>query len=348
MRTTSRALVAASIVLGSIVGGYVAPAAAAVPTAPAAPVGRLGIQLLDPPNTTHDPRASVYIVDHLKTGMTITRQVRVSNMSPSTADVSIYAAAASISGGQFRFGAGRAANDLTSWTSVTPSSQSLAPGASVDAQVTVSVPDQTTSGERYAVVWAQLAAPAVAGHVREINRVGVRMYLDIDGNLRPANFTIGDLSAARDDSGRPMVTAQVRNTGGVAVDVLGTAALSDGPGGLQTPAARTDETVNLAPGQHQSVSVHFDATVPGGRWLVTVKLASGNVHHEETGMVTVPTVAVAARAPTAGSTAAPHEKGSSAWWWALGSSLTLLALLAGFLIPWLIRRNRSDEDEATA
>ena len=44
-------------------------------------------------------------------------------------------------------------------------------------------PIGATSGERYAVVWAQVAAPG-GGRITEVNRVGIRVYLAVAGAAR--------------------------------------------------------------------------------------------------------------------------------------------------------------------
>jgi len=63
-----------------------APAPASAPTAAGA--GSIGIRLVDAPVTARDdPRARVYIVDHLNPGAVIHRRVEVSNTTASTAHV---------------------------------------------------------------------------------------------------------------------------------------------------------------------------------------------------------------------------------------------------------------------
>src|SRR5579885_2520385 len=101
----------------------------------------VGIRIVDAPaNRANDPRAREYIVDHISPGTTIVRRVEVSNDTSQTQVVQLYAAAASISGGSFQFGDGRAVNELTTWTTVTPASVSPASGARVLATVTIAVP----------------------------------------------------------------------------------------------------------------------------------------------------------------------------------------------------------------
>ena len=134
----------------------------------------LSIRLLDAPaDRRDDPRARIYIVDHLKQGDRIQRHVELANGTDAPLTVSVYAAAAKVAGGQFRFGDGHAANDLTRWTRVEPAQLVLPPHGTGTAAVTIAVPTDATDGERYGVVWAEL--PGSGGATNVVNRVGVRI-----------------------------------------------------------------------------------------------------------------------------------------------------------------------------
>src|SRR4029077_12129575 len=111
----------------------------------------------------------------------------------------------------------------------------LRPGANAFETVTINVPKTASVGERYAVVWAEVSAPAPrAGGVTLVNRVGVRMYCFIGpGGAPPANFVIGSLTAQRAASGEPLVLATVHNSGERTLDISGSLTLSAGPGGLR-------------------------------------------------------------------------------------------------------------------
>src|SRR5688500_4200010 len=100
--------------------------------------GTVGIRLLDAPQTrANDPRAKLYIVDHLAPGATINRRVEVGNDTAEVQQVELYAGAATIEGSQFSFGDGREPNDLTRWTRVVPPSLTLQPGQRDVATVTI-------------------------------------------------------------------------------------------------------------------------------------------------------------------------------------------------------------------
>ena len=90
-------------VLGAVLllpfSSVVASAAGTVTSAPTdtATVGTLGIRLVDVPvSSAGDPRARLYIVDHLSPGTVIKRRIEVSNTTRTPLSVALYSAAASI------------------------------------------------------------------------------------------------------------------------------------------------------------------------------------------------------------------------------------------------------------
>ena len=258
----------------------------------------------------------------------------MTNSSAHPLDVSAYAAAASISGGQFRFGPARAPNVLTGWTTVNPSSVTLAPAASRTITVRIAVPDKALSGEQYGVIWAQVSSPAGAGGVRQVNRVGVRMYLDVSGTRQASSFTITRILAHRDlPTRRPQVTALVRNTGQRAIDVSGTIALSTRAGWAGNPAGGNRRDDQIAPGGEQNVTASFDTRLQSGPWLATVKLSSGTVHNQAAA-----TVHFAALARVLAAPAAHRPGGSSSPGWVIEAGIAALILLVLAAAVWLTRR----------
>ncbi len=176
--------------------------------APADPdLDSIGIQLLEAPaNRRADPRALRYIVDHLPPGSVIRRQLKVVNRSAERKRIDLYPAAATVDKAGFQFGAGRAANELTSWTSLDRTEVELEPDGEATFKATIEIPAAASAGERYAVIWASLtpASPNPADNVRQIHRVGVRVYLNIGPGGEPASdFDVGELVPARDRSGCP-------------------------------------------------------------------------------------------------------------------------------------------------
>jgi hypothetical protein len=237
-----------------------------------------------------DPRAQRYIVDHLPPGTIIRRQIRVKNQTADQQRIDLYAAAATVEKERFQFGEGRANNELTSWISLDRTRLDLAPGEEAPVRVTIQVPSDASRGERYAVVWASVSSkPRPSANVKQVHRTGIRVYLDVGpGGEPPSDFTIGNLTPARDRQGQPSVAIQVTNTGERALDISGEVTLSDGPAGSRAGPFAVVQDPTLAPGQSGTVVVRFPGELPNGPWKIDVALASGLVRHTATGTVTFP------------------------------------------------------------
>lgn len=258
--------------------------------------GSIGVRLLDAPlNRKDDPRAHRYIVDHLAPGTTVQRRVEISNNTSSPQHIELYAAAANIHNGSFEFATARTQNELTGWIAFDRPSIDVPANSAVPATVRIAVPPGASAGERYGVLWAEaFAPPGPAGNVGVVNRVGVRTYLDIGpGGEPPSDFQIAELTPARSPDGRPMVNAQVRNTGERALDVNGDLALSDGPGSLRAGPFPTSLGTTLAPGDTGTVSVVLDPQLPPGPWSAQLDLRSGFVHRSVKANLTFPETSVA-------------------------------------------------------
>ena len=283
----------------------------------------IGIQLLDAPVSRRaDPRANEYIIDFLAPGTTINRRVLVSNTTTTAKKVQVYAAAATIDNGAFVFGDGHAVNELVSWVSVDHTDLYLLPNTDIPVLVTIRVPKTASAGERYAVVWAQTAAmPSGARTIGAVNRVGVRIYLDIGPGGEPASdFQIETLTPARTPDGRPQISAQVRNTGGRAVDLNGTLTLANGPGSLNAGPYDLTSVATLAPGEVAPVVVVLDRQLPDGPWHVHLTIVSGFLTRTADAVITFPDTGTGAPV-VALLTAAQHSPPS-------GTQLLLLVVLA--------------------
>jgi hypothetical protein len=252
----------------------------------------VGIQLLDAPvSRRDDPRALRYIVDHVAPGTLVERHILVLNRSSRSQVIDVYPGAATVEGEQFRFGEGRAANELTSWVGIERERLELDAGATARLGVRIQVAPKASSGERYAVLWASTRPdPAEASaNVTQIQRVGIRIYLDVGPGGEPASsFTIGELLPARDGQGRPSVAIHVDNTGGRAVDLTGSATLSGGPAGLEAGPFDVVKGTTLGPGQPGTVTVRFPRELPNGPWTIRVELRSGATTADVTEHITFP------------------------------------------------------------
>ena len=262
----------------------------------AATAGGIGLRLIDAPASAgDDPRARLYIVDHLAPGTVIHRRVEVSNSTDSAEHVVLYPAAASVANGSFLGAEGHTRNDLSTWTSVDPSASDIPGGGRLTATVTIRVPSDAPPGEQYGVVWAEIrSTPDTAGGVIEVSRVGIRLYLSVGpGGAPAADFTIDSLTAERSPEGRPTILAIVHNTGGRALDMSGTLELADGPGGLRAGPFPATLGTTLAIGATESVTIALDGAVPNGPWDARITLRSGLLVRRARATITFPAVGVA-------------------------------------------------------
>ena len=300
--------------------------------------GSVGVQLLEAPtNRRHDPRARRYIVDHLKPGTEIWRRILVMNKSPRRQRIDVYPAAATLDGERFIFGAGRAANDLTSWISLEHGQVELKAHSQARIRVKINVPPTAPAGERYAVIWASVASkPKASANVNQVHRTGVRVYLDIGRGGEPVSgFAIGELRPARGVAGEPSLGIQVTNTGGRALDLTGSVDLSDGPSGMRAGPFEVVKGTTLAPRSSGSVVVGFPRELPNGPWKVDVNLASGSVKQTASGRITFPD-------PGQPGKASESWSGVRTAWMIAGGSLGLgLILVAGLAFVALRSRRKA-------
>jgi hypothetical protein len=249
----------------------------------------LGIRLLEAPTDRRDdPRALVYVIDHVGPGESFTRRIEVSNDTPEPMAVDLYSVGSDIVGSSFSPLAGRTPNELSTWTTVSPERLQLAPREQRTATVTVTVPDDASEGERYAAVMAESAAIDADGVVVN-TRVGIRVYLSVGPGGEPASdFTIDDLRASRDERGQPVVEATVTNTGGRALDMSGSLSLTEGPGGLSAGPFPAELGTTLGVGESQPVRVVLDKALPAGPWKARIDLKSGLLERAAEGALRFP------------------------------------------------------------
>lgn len=280
----------------------VAPAAAggvATAASPAPRVGKcapgLGIGLAEVPRGSRDPRAQTYVIDHVAPGTTFTRKVQVCNGTSAALRIALYPGAAVVRGGSFTVLEGRPRTELVDWMTVEPDAVQLASGARAIATVTFRVPRDAEPGERYGVVLAELPAASRGDGVKVASRVGVRVYLDVrTGDAARSDFVVERLQALRRGDGRPLVRAQVRNTGARALDMRGELVLADGPGGLRAGPFPATVGTTLAPGDVAPVEVLLDPAVRGGPWRAVVTMRSGLLERRAEAQLTFPEAAGAA------------------------------------------------------
>ena len=315
--------------------GILSPVASAATSssrsAAPAPPGSFGVRLVDVPVSEEgNPRALRYIIDYLPTGAVIHRRVLVVNEEARTARFTVYPDAAFITGGQFVGYAGATRNELTNWVSVQHPTITLAAGASVADMITIRVPPGATRGEHYGVIWVQQTAKVrtrAESGVTEVSRVGVRLYVAVGrGGAPPSSFDITSITGRLTAGGRPVIVAHVNNTGGRAIDLNGSARLTDGPGGTSSGPFPAQRIVTLAPGQSWNMTFAAPKSLPVGSWRATITLASGLTKATATAAIEL-TTNVAAQAAAS----------STPWiWLALGGLAVALAVVTG----WFARQHR--------
>lgn len=301
MRTRTRSCLLALALLALfvpaiLVASGVQAAQAAGTDAPV--VTGVSIQLLEiQASQQNDPRATVSIVDRLAPGRSIDRRIAVTNASDTTKTVRLYATAASISGGAF-IGSANVQNDLARWTTVDQDSIELAPNDSANLTVSIDIPVDAAEGERYAAIWAEVqSAPDPVTNTINSTRSGLRVYLVVGaGNGAAPDFTVDSLTANRSSNGSPTVLADVTNTGGRAIELVGTLAIASGPGGLAAGPFDLDSPTSLAPGETGQVTVTLDAALPVGPWNATLTLTGAQVTHDRTATLTFPIIGATADA----------------------------------------------------
>jgi hypothetical protein len=239
------------------------------------PQNQFGIKLLQAPaSEAGDPRADIYIIDHLNPGADIQRNFQVSNTGSNKITLSLYPAAASVSAGTFKFAAGRTQNEMTTWVHLSKSTITLAPHTAATVTATVNVPKDATAGNDNGVIWAEQDAKG-AGNVNLVSRVGIRMYLNIGPGGAPApGFTAGTPTTSTGTNGTHLVSVPISNTGGRAIDVRGSMSLTNGPGGLQAGPFNPQSMDTLAPGQSHPVTFALSSKLPDGPWQATFTFKS--------------------------------------------------------------------------
>lgn len=279
-----RAGVAALIAVLAVVAVVLVPSIAAAQDA------GIGIRLTEAPeNRRADPRASRYIVDHVKAGTTFTRGIEVSNGTDRDATVQLYAAAATLQNGEFIPAGGRTPNELSGWMRIEPATLTIPKGGGTGrATLTVAVPADATPGERYAVALAELPPPPGQGLVGLASRVGVRVYLSVGpGDEPPTDFELETFTPVN-EAGKPGVTIHSCNTGGRALDLGGSITLTDGPAGISAGPFTSTQPASFSPGQCADLKILLDPQLPRGPWEATATLRSGTKEKSSHARITFP------------------------------------------------------------
>ncbi len=258
-----------------------------------------------------------------------------------------YPDAATVANGSFLVAAGQTRNELTSWTTVTPSVGTLPAHGHVVLTVTIAVPRDVQSGERYGAILAEVppAPPKKANELAVGARVGIRIYLSVNLHGEPVtDFAIDSLTALRTKDGLPEVKSQVHNIGGRAVDLSGTLTLDGGPGGLRAGPYPVALGTTLGVGQTAPVTIPLDRQLPAGPWHAVLRLSSGPVTHAVEGTITFPTAPGTSATPVAVKPL-PLTKRRAVMIPVAGGLLGLLALAFLLFLLWRRRRKKKGEQD---
>lgn len=331
------------IALILLAGAFVAPASlvSAQTQQPKRDTG-LGIRLLEAPvSERDDPRAQVYVIDHVAAGATFTRRLAVSNDTPNPMRTELYVASAAIDGGSFIVGARSNKGELASWGKMSPSTIDLTPRETREVSLQITVPKDAPDGEYYGGAVVE-APPTGGGPVKVAPRVAIRIYLAVGSGSAPkSDFSVSTLRAARAADGTPTVTASVRNTGERALDMSGQLKLEDGPAKQSAGPFAAELGTTLAIGDTEPVRVVLDKEIPNGPWRAVLTLRSGTIEHTVTATITFPDAGGDARVFDA-----RPQKGKT--FWGVFALLILLAVLVPLLLLlWRRWRRHDDEDETS-
>ncbi|MEW2379660.1 DUF916 domain-containing protein [Micromonospora sp. NPDC047812] len=301
-------------------------AAVAAPTpAPAAPTpGPAATRWAVQPSGPDGPTGRNYFIYDLAPGSTLTDHVGVTNLSDRPLTFQVYGTDAyTTADGAFALlPADRAATDVGSWVRFDKRTWTIAPGRRADIPFRLSVPANATPGDHAGGVIAAITrarTTADGQQVRVDQRLAARVYLRVDGDVRPA-VAIESVSVSYDNpinpagGGDAVVSYRVRNTGNVRVGGTGTVAV-EGPFGWRLARTAPVDLPELLPGGVFTVTERVTGVPPALRLTAEVDLA--------------PTTVDAALPPVL--------RSASAWAppWLL---LAALAVLAGWLAVRLRRR----------
>ncbi|WP_018348819.1 WxL protein peptidoglycan domain-containing protein [Longispora albida] len=252
--------------------------------------------------------------------------VGVSNLDDKDITVTLYATDAfTAADGAFALlTAAERPRDLGSWVDLQPRQYVIPAGKRIDVPFRLTVPANATPGDHAAGIIASVAGVQTAPDGKQVNvdkRVAARVYLRVDGPVRPA-ATITSVQAGFAGggfaSGDLTVTYLVRNTGNVRV--AGTAKIRvRGPLGVGLGGSEDITVPELLPGAELTMTRKVTGVFAAG-WVDA--LVTFNPHSLE------------GQLPGA-------SRSGSAWappWLVLGA----LAAVAGvvLLIRWVRRRRR--------
>ncbi|MDG4775083.1 DUF916 domain-containing protein [Solwaraspora sp. WMMD792] len=272
---------------GLLVAGLLAlPGATPAAAQPAGPAPADAVTWAVQPSSVDGPTGRNYFVYDLAPGAEITDHVAVRNLGDQDRTFTVYGTDGFLTddGAFALLPADEPATDVGTWIHFDQREYAVPAGERLDIPFRLTVPANATPGDHAGGVIgsiAQLRTDASGQQVNVDQRVAARVYLRVDGPVRPA-VNVESMSISYDDPVNPLgdgdveVTYQVRNTGNIRVGGTG-AVLLDGPLGWEL--ARTDpvDLPELLPGSTFTVTERITGVPPALRLTATVDLAPTTV-----------------------------------------------------------------------
>lgn len=212
-----------------LLGAFVLALLAAAPQpAPAAENAEFSLRPDRPASA--EARDRSYVVRTVKPGDELADRLLAVNLTDAPIELDVAPVDATVTGdGQFAPGA--AAEGDGRWITVTPTRVRVPARSTRPVDVRIRVPADAAAGDHIAAVVAQKAGPPTgSGNVRLVQRVGVRVYLTVDGTGESSrqggqsrSFEIKDLRWVDGT-----FEVDIQNTGDLLVEPLGSLTISRG------------------------------------------------------------------------------------------------------------------------
>ncbi len=188
--------------------------------------------------------------------------------------------------------------DIGAWTTTETSSVTVPAGATVEVPFTIDVPDDASAGDHVGGIVTSLTVTEEGtdgNRVKVERRLGSRIYLRVDGELRP-ELTFTDLSAEYHASLNPFapgtmeLTSTVENTGNVRLRATRLARVATGLGFEE----RVDEAADmqeLLPDNSYTLTQRVPGVWPGFSTTASVELEPYDASGEQLRPPPVPVTA---------------------------------------------------------